>query len=183
MAVIKNSLLWDFSNEATEGMTLYAVWGEEVKVTFHLTNNHTWNETENAYFVPGANRTYVVTLAKGDLVNAPASPTWNTHTFYRWVKVNTYQGGNTEVGNINANDIYNFGIPVANNFDLYTSWIQADYINVNVSKIVDSIIPDDKEKNFTFDAEITTITYTRTVQRSGNNGGRSNIRDDSDLAA
>ena len=79
MAVIKNSLLWDFSNEATEGMTLYAVWGEEITVTFHLTNSHTWNEMDNAYFAPGTNRTYVVTLAKGDLVNAPISPTWNNN--------------------------------------------------------------------------------------------------------
>ena len=172
MAVVKNNYLWNFANEATEGMTLYAVWGEEVKVTFHLTNNHTWRETDTTNFVPGANRTWVATLAKGDLVNAPITPEWNTHTFYRWVKVNTYQNTNTDVGKINANDIYDFGQPVLNNMDLYTSWIQADYINVNVSKIVDSVIQEDKEKNFAFNAVITTTTYTRTVRRSGNNGGR-----------
>ena len=172
MAVVKNSLLWDFNDEASEGMTLYAVWGELLTVTFHLTNNHTWRETDTTYFVTGANRTWVATLAKGDLVNAPITPEWNTHTFYRWVKVNTYQNTNTDVGNIDANDIYDFGQPVLNNMDLYTSWIQADYINVNVSKIVDSVIQEDKEKNFTFNAVITTTTYTRTVRRSGNSSGR-----------
>ena len=172
MAVVKNSLLWDFSNEATEGMTLYAVWGELLTVTFHITNNHTWKETDTAYFVPGNNRTWTVTLAKGDIVNTPNAPTWNAeHTFYRWVgvagqNITAYQGGNTNVADIDTNHIFNFGKPVLNSIDLYTSWIEARYINVDISKVVDSVINEDKTKDFNFNAVITTSSYTLTVTRS-----------------
>ncbi|MBP5494717.1 MAG: InlB B-repeat-containing protein [Lachnospiraceae bacterium] len=170
MAVINNNLLWDFSEIPTEGMTLYAIWGEEVTVTFHLTANHTWQETNNTDYVPGNNRTYVVTLAKGDTVNSPISPKWannDSAIFYRWANDNSHQGAIKNVGEID--NIYNFGIPVTNNLDLYTSWIQAKYIDVDISKIVSSRISEDEEKYFNFKAVVTTTTYTGTASRGRTN--------------
>ena len=165
LAVIRNGLLWDFSTPISEGMTLYAVWSETLTVTYHITNNHTWRESDNSYFVPGSNRTYVVTLVRGDIVRVPQAPTWNnSNQFYRWVTVTSHQSGAKSVGEID--NIYAFGEPLLASTDLYTSWINASHINVTVSKTVNSAYPEDLTKDFTFTAVITTTTYSRTVTRS-----------------
>ena len=172
MAVIKNSFLWNFDSEVSSGMTLYAVWGETVTVTFHLTNNHTWHDTDNEYFVPGSNNTHTVTLAKGDTVRMPAAPTWNTsNLFYRWVTVTSHQNQAKAIDQIT--NIYEFGTPVSEDMDLYTSWIQADHIDITVTKTVANgdgspLTSEQTNKEFTFTAEYTTTTYSGTVQRSGN---------------
>ena len=172
MTIIKRDKLWNFSTEISEGMTLYAVWGELVTVRFHLYNgNQHWNETDNEYFVPGANYTYTVTLAKGDILRAPSSPTWNTtNQFYRWANVNSHQSAAKTIDQIT--NVYEFGTPVLNNRDLYTSWINANHIDVTVSKTVtngdgSALTASQTNKEFTFTAEYTTVSYTGSVTRSG----------------
>ncbi|MCR4671524.1 MAG: InlB B-repeat-containing protein [Saccharofermentans sp.] len=173
MTVIKNSLLWNFNTEVSSGMTLYAVWGETVTVTFHLTNNHTWRDTDNEYFVLGSNYTHTVTLAKGDTVRMPAQPTWNTgNLFYRWVTVTSHQNQAKAIDEIT--DIYEFGTPVSEDLDLYTSWIQAEHIDITVTKTVvngdgSPLTSEQTDKEFTFTAEYTTTTYTRSITRNSTN--------------
>ncbi len=160
LAVIQESMLWDFSDTADSGMTLYAVWSATVTVTFHIRNTHTWTETDSAYYVPGANRTYVVTLPAGSLVEQPDRPTWDSENqFYRWVTVSNYQDDAEEVANIT--NIYDFSNPVLTDLDLYTSWVEASSFIVRITKNVSSGLTADLTKPFTFTATITTTTYSR----------------------
>ena len=171
LAVIKSNYLWDFSTEITEGMTLYAVWGETVTVTFHITDNHIWNDTNTTYYVFGVNNTYVVTLAKGEIVNMPTAPAFSNYSdrqFYRWIDGNsTYQSGTTAIGSIS--NIYLVGTPVTENVNLYTSWTEAKHIDVVVSKTVlnndgSSLSTEQQNKEFTFTAVITTVSFTITAR-------------------
>ncbi|MBO4862942.1 MAG: InlB B-repeat-containing protein [Eubacterium sp.] len=173
MTIIKRDKLWNFDTEVDAGMTLYAVWGENVTVTFHLTNDHTWHDTDNEYFVPGNNRTYTVTLAKGDTVRMPTSPTWNaSHQFYRWSTVDSHQNASKTIDQIT--NIYDFGTPVLSNTDLYTSWINADHIDVTISKTVENgdgsdLTTEQLSKEFSFTAKVVTTYSKLTVTRSGSN--------------
>ena len=172
LAVIKSNYLWDFSTEITEGMTLYAVWGKKVTVTFHITDSHTWNQAnDDTYYVPGANLTYTVTLAKGEIVNMPIAPTYKNQTryqFYRWIDGdNTYQNVTTAIGSIS--NIYPVGTPVIQNVDLYTSWTEAKHIDVVVEKTVlnddgSPLSTEQQNKEFTFTAVITTVSFTLTAR-------------------
>ena len=189
LAVIKESLLWEdadtdgeFDTQVTEGMTLYAVWGEKITVTFHLTNNHIWKDTDTAtsgnsayYIGPGGstnNRTYVVTLAKGDLVREPATPTWNAENqFYRWVTVNSYQGAANAVETLSPYS-FSFDRPVTEaNTDLYTSWVKASSFVVRVTKSVENGLTTDADKEFTFTAVIKTTKYEKTGLNSNTSSG------------
>lgn len=172
MAVIKSSLLWDFTTEVDHGMTLYAIWGEEVKVTFHLYNNQqTWTDGDTTYYVPGSNYTHVVTMIKGDILRMPAQPTWTSqgNLFYRWVTVTSHQSTAKTIDQIN--NIYEYGTPVLQDMDLYSSWIKADHIDVTITKTVANgdgspLTASQAAKDFTINAVITTTRYTGTVTRS-----------------
>ena len=180
LAVIKNSLLWDFNTEISEGMTLYAVWGQTVQVIFNLNSDyHTWMDPDTTdYYIKEShdNRvTYTVTLSKGDIVKLPVQPiltNYNQYLFYRWITNNEYETAYvSDTSTIDADDIYTFGTPVLGSINLYTSWIEADHIFVTVSKTVantdgSALTDAQKDKDFTFTALITTATYRLSVKKS-----------------
>ena len=174
MAVIKQNHLWNFDTDVHSGMTLYAVWGQNVTVTFHLYNtSQTWRDSDAEYYVPGSNNTYVVTMSRGDILRIPDMPTWDTtRRFYRWVDVNSHQSDAKTISQITG--VYDFGTPVMQDMHLYTSWINADHIDVTLTKTVANgdgtpLTAAQMEKEFTFTVEYTTQTYTGSVsrQRSG----------------
>lgn len=175
LTVIKSSYLWNFDSEVTEGMTLYAVWGDTVYVRFHInSNNHYWTDLNTEYFVgptngTGNDRIYTVAVAKGDTLTLPSAPTFKNNAanrFYRWVTDTNSQNAAKEIGDIS--NVYAIGSAVTQTLDLYTSWINADHIDVVISKTVENedgseLTTEQKNKDFTFTAVITTTTYTGTV--------------------
>ncbi len=180
LAKIKSDYLWDFTEPAPLGRTLYAVWSEQVTVTFDIrsadsmTNYlHNWTDPDHELYV-GTGYTRTVTIAKGDKVPQPTNPTTsriNNASFLYWVynpsnpinAYTTYRGTTTNPSNINAANIFDFAKPVTVNTTLATSWTGAHIIPVTITKqVIDPL--NDTTKSFDF-------TYTIKTYRYASNGG------------
>ena len=175
-AKIKSDYLWDFTQPAPLGQTLYAVWSETVTVTFHLratnANNsavHTWTDNSGDYTQKN-NYEWTIVIGKGDQGPAPSEPTpassvTNATSFVYWIVNPTnpgtasYSYSNTVVDpdDIDEQYVFDFSQPVYENTILTTSWTSKSKIPVTITKRVSPVL--DESESYTYTYTIRTYWY------------------------
>ena len=154
--------LYDFNAIVDGDLTLYAVYGATVSVTFDLTNGHTWNtaNSEDYYRSNEDGTQYIADVIKGDVVRMPRSPIGAAGAFYRWTTSDAFKDKVMAYSQRSElTDAFDFSQPITEPITLYTSWVDADKIEVAIVKADDALGMVDKNRAFTFNYKVVETEY------------------------